>query len=627
VTSLLAQVHSPEDLKRLAPDQLPALAAEIRHVLLETLAQTGGHLGANLGVVELTLALHYVFTSPHDSFVWDVSHQCYTHKLLTGRQALFPTLRQLDGLSGFAKRAESPHDLFEAGHGGTSLSAALGMARARALQAKDGRVVAVIGDGALTSGMALEALNDAGHANTNLLVVLNDNAMAISPNVGGMARYLSRLRSEPGYLRAKGQFETLMGRLPGGITLVEFIERLKAGVKQLVIPGMLFEELGFTYLGPIDGHDLPALMDALRQARRLDGPVLVHVLTTKGKGYAPAESHQSRLHGVPAFKLESGEPRDASPTETYTEAFGRSLCALAAADERVVAITAAMCENTGLTGFRQTFPARFFDVAMAEEHAVTMAAGLATEGMRPVVAIYSTFLQRGFDQILHDVCQQNLPVVFALDRAGVVEDGPTHHGAFDLSYLRLMPNLTLMVPATLEELAAMLAEALRLPGPCALRYPRGDCALLHAGPLSALTARKASILRAGDDVALMAVGTQVVTALAAADRLAHEGIRATVVNARFVKPLDAETLMGVAQRVRALITLEENTLIGGFGSAVAELLQARGLVLPRLHLGLPDAFVEQGPRAALLARVGLEPEAVVRAVHRLLPTRRLARRL
>ncbi len=403
VSSLLEQINAPDDLKRIPRDQLPQLAQEIRQFLLETLAKTGGHLGANLGVVELTIALHYLFDSPQDRLLWDVSHQAYTHKLLTGRRERFTTLRQLDGLSGFVKREESDHDAFDAGHGGTSISAALGMVRAKTLLGTPGRVVAIIGDGALNSGMALEALNDAGHANMNLLVVLNDNAMAISPNVGALARYLSGIRSDPGYLRAKEQFATLMQKLPGGGVVVDAVERLKAGVKQLVVPGMLFEDLGFTYLGPVDGHDLPALLHTLHQAQHLDGPVLLHVLTSKGHGYTPAEQHSSRLHGVPAFDLESGEPIVSEHVDTFTSTFSRAIVAAAARDARVVTISAAMCDGTGLADFRQRFPQRFFDVGMAEEHAITLAAGMACEGVRPVAAIYSTFLQRAYDQILHDV--------------------------------------------------------------------------------------------------------------------------------------------------------------------------------------------------------------------------------
>jgi 1-deoxy-D-xylulose-5-phosphate synthase len=615
VTTLLESINAPADLKRIPREHLPQLAAEIRDFLLESLTKTGGHLGSNLGVVELTLALHYIFDSPVDRIVWDVSHQIYTHKLLTGRREQFASLRQLDGLAGFAKRHESPHDAFDAGHGGTSISAALGMARARTLQETPGRVIAIIGDGALTSGMALEALNDAGHSLTNLLVVLNDNAMAISPNVGAMARYLSRARSEPGYRRAKEHFEALMHRMPGGDTVVDLVERLKAGVKHVFIPGMLFEDLGFTYLGPVDGHDLPTLLSALQQAKRMSGPVLLHALTVKGKGYEPAETHSSRLHGVPAFDLETGEPLTEPTGDTFTEAFGRAMVRLAADDPRLVAITAAMCDGTGLTDFMKAYPARFFDVGMAEEHAVTLAAGMAAEGLRPVAVVYSTFLQRAFDQVVHDVCLQGLPVVLALDRAGLVgEDGPTHHGAFDLSYLGLIPDLTVAAPATLDELDAMLAAALAQDRPYAIRYPRGRATLQEAGDLAGIAAGKAAVLREGADVAIVAIGAMVKPALDAAALLADAGVQATVVNARFAKPLDAVTLHAVAARTPLLVTVEENTLVGGFGAVVDASVREAGLTVPLLTLGLPDTFVGQGPRGTLLTRLGLDARGIADAV-------------
>ena len=620
MSSLLKQINAPDDLKRIPRDQLPQLAHEIRHFLLKTLAKTGGHLGANLGVVELTIALHYLFESPRDRLIWDVSHQAYIHKLLTGRRERFASLRQLDGLSGFVRRDESAHDAFNAGHGGTSISAALGMVRARALSGAPGGVVAVIGDGALTSGMALEALNDAGHANTNLLVVLNDNAMAISPNVGAIARYLSRIRSDRGYLRAKEQFTTLMHRLPGGGTVVDVVERLKAGVKQVVFPGMLFEDLGFTYLGPVDGHDLTVLLPALQQAQQLAGPVLLHVLTSKGHGYTPAERHSSRLHGVSAFDIESGEPVVFEPRETFTSTFSTAICAAAQHDERVVAISAAMCDGTGLTEFRQRFPKRFFDVGMAEEHAVTLAAGMACDGLRPVVAIYSTFLQRSFDQLLHDVCLQQLPVTLALDRAGIVgEDGPTHHGIYDLAFLRMMPHMTVMAPASLNELAAMLGVALRMDGPCAIRYPKGITELQEAGELADMVAGRAAVLRRGKDVALFAVGLMVAVAMGAAELLATHGIAATVVNARFVKPLDAECLCREAQRASLVLTLEENVIRGGFGSAVCELFAEEGITVPVQVLGIPDTVIGQGPRTVLLARLGLTAQDIADTVLSRLP--------
>lgn len=615
MTSLLEQIESPADVKRIPRAQLPQLAEEIRQFLLQTIAQTGGHLGANLGVVELTLALHYIFESPQDAFVWDVSHQVYVHKLLTGRRAKFPTLRQLGGLAGFARRDESEHDCFDAGHGGTSISAALGMARARARGGKPGKVIAVIGDGALTSGMALEALNDAGHAHEDLLVILNDNAMAISPNVGALAGYLNRLRSRPGYRRAKTRFKAFLQRLPGGRRIIAAIERLKAALKQFVIPGMFFEDLGFTYIGPVDGHDINALLDILRQVRELAGPVLLHVLTAKGKGYSPAENHHSRLHAVPVFDLDTGAPVEPSVGNTFTEVFGAAACRLAVADERIVAISAAMCDGTGLAEFRERFPERFFDVGMAEEHAVTMAAGMAREGLRPLVAIYSTFLQRAYDQILHDVCLPRYPVVLALDRAGLVgEDGATHQGVFDLSYLRMMPHLTIMAPATLVELDAMLDAAVRRDGPCAIRYPRGRATLDRAGDLDGIAHGRAAVLRDGEDVALLALGSMVGPALAAAELLAERGIDAAVVNARFVKPLDIETILRVAHRTPRLFTLEENVITGGFGAAVAQALSEHGLTVPCHHLGIPDRFIEHGARVLLLRALGLEADGITASV-------------
>lgn len=619
--SLLDQIHSPADLKRFPRESLPQLATEIRNFLVETLAETGGHLGANLGVVELTIALHYVFDSPRDRLVWDVSHQCYTHKLLTGRRDRFATLRQFGGISGFTRRNESEHDAFDAGHGGTSISAALGMARAREILGQPGQVIAVIGDGALTSGMALEALNDAGHATTNLLVVLNDNAMAISPNVGALAGYLSRLRSGDSYLRAKANFEALMQHLPGGGRIVDTVERLKAGLKQLVTPGMLFEDLGFTYLGPVEGHHLSVLINSLQQARRIEGPVLLHVLTEKGKGYLPAENHRSRLHGVTAFDIESGEPRAETTERTFTRAFGTAMTRLAGEYPQLVAITAAMCDGTGLGEFQRRYPRRFFDVGMAEEHAVTLAAGMAAEGLHPVAAIYSTFSQRAYDQLLHDVCLPKLPVILALDRAGLVgDDGPTHHGVFDLAFLRAMPNMTVMAPACLAELEAMLIVALQHDGPCAIRYPKGEVRLQDAGEIASIAEGRSALVREGNDVILVAVGSMVAIALQVVELLALRGIAVGVVNARFVKPLDEETLTTTIRRSCLAVTLEEGVLTGGFGSAVLELLEREGIATPVWRIGIPDMFVEHGARDILLAQLGIVPEKIAETISAMLPS-------
>jgi len=608
---LLDSISSPDDLKSLNREDLPRLADEIRRRLIETVSKTGGHLAANLGAVELTLALHYVFDSPRDRIIWDVGHQCYTHKLLTGRREAFDTLRQWGGLSGFPSHQESEHDAFNTGHGSTSISAALGVATARDLCGGSESVVAVIGDGAMTGGMAFEAMNHAGHLKRNLIVVLNDNAMSIAPNVGALAAYLGRLRLDPHYLRAKENFEHLLQRLPLGPTLLEGVDRFKAGLKQLLVPGMFFEELGFTYLGPIDGHNIGQLIDILRQAHEQNGPILIHVVTRKGRGYPPAENDAGRFHGTPAFDIATGEPVADLGGTSYTAVFGDTLVRLAEADPRIVAVTAAMRDGSGLTPFAQRFPDRFFDVGMAEQHAVTFAAGLATRGLRPVVAIYSTFLQRAYDQVLHDVCLPRLPVTLAVDRAGVVgEDGPTHQGKFDLSYLRHIPNLTVMAPKDLSELAAMLRTAVEC-APAAIRYPRGPGLNPPQTLPEAVPRGQGEILREGDDAALIAIGSMVWPSLVAADSLEQRGIRAAVINARFVRPLDEHLLLQVGGAVGRVVTVEENALAGGFGAAVLELYHARGLDDVKVTcLGLPDAFIEQGSRGELLARLGLTPEHI-----------------
>jgi len=623
---LLETIKSPADLKALNIDQLPTLAEEIRQRLIDTVAVTGGHLSSNLGVVELTIALHYVFDGPRDKIVWDVGHQSYTHKLLTGRGDRFHTLRQRGGISGFTKRSESEHDPWGAGHGSTAISAALGFALARQLRGGDDAVVAVVGDGALTGGVAFEGLNNAGRLKENLVVVLNDNQFSISPNVGALHAYLDRFRTDPLYLRAKENLEDVLHRLPAGELVLDAIRRFKGGIKQLFIPGMLFEDLGFTYLGPVDGHSIRLLVETLRQARKVKGPVLVHVITQKGRGYPPAENDASRFHGTPPYKVETGEPL-ASSGPTYSDVFGDALVRLAEHDERIVAITAAMCDGTGLASFASKFPNRFFDVGMAEQHAVLLAGSLAAAGMRPIVAIYSTFLQRAFDQIIHDICLQRLPVVFAIDRAGLVgEDGPTHHGAFDLAYLRLVPELALMAPRDLTELAAMLRLALSHDGPVAIRYPRGKGAN-PPGDLPDPTAfGRAELIRSGDDVGLVAIGSMVAVALEAAQLLERDGISAAVLDARFAKPLDAGAIRALAERTGCLVTIEEGTISGGFGSAVLELLAAQGLGSAAVKcLGIPDAYVEHGPRRALLESLGLSATGIARAVLSFLQTSSKAR--
>ncbi len=594
------------------------MAAELREKIIATVAQNGGHLASNLGTVELTLVLHRLFTSPTDKLVWDVGHQSYTHKLLTGRRVAFATLRQAGGLSGYPKRAESPHDCFGAGHSSTSISAALGLATARDLSGQRHHVVAVIGDGAMTGGMAFEALNHAGQSGTRLIVILNDNEMSISENVGALSSHLSRLRSNPAYFRIKADVEYLLRRIPlVGKRLAAAAERLKDSLKYLLVRGAMFEELGFTYLGPVDGHNLTSLQEVLGAAKKVNGPVLVHVLTRKGKGYPPAEKNPDRFHGVGPFDQSTGlSPRSEAPP-SFTQVFGQTMLALAAKSPKLVAISAAMTAGTGLEEFRDRYPGRFFDVGIAEQHAVTFAAGLAAAGYKPVVAIYSTFFQRAYDQIIHDVCLQNLPVVLAIDRGGIVgEDGETHQGVFDLSFLRLVPNLTVLAPKDENELQQMLYTAVQVPGPVAIRYPR------QAGfgvPLDQkcqeIPLGRAEELRSGRDAAILAIGTMVPLAQSAAELLAGEGIEAMVLNCRSVKPLDTAAVLRAAQSTGAIITVEDNILAGGFGSAVSEALAAGGSAGTKVrHLGLPDRFIAHGPRAQVLEQYGLTPAAIAAAV-------------
>ncbi len=617
---VLDRVNGPADLKRLSWRELRHLATEIRQELIEVVPQTGGHLASSLGVVELTLALHVVFSSPRDKIIWDVGHQAYVHKLLTGRKERFRTIRQAGGLSGFTQRTESPHDPFGAGHAGTAISAALGIARARDLKGEDFDVVAVVGDGAMTCGLSYEGLNNAGHLNSRLIVVLNDNGMSIAPNVGAISRYLNRLRSSPSYHFLKGWVERFLRHVPLlGLPLLAFLRRLKSSFKEMLIPTRIWEEMGFIYIGPVDGHNLRDLIFTLRAARRVQGPVLVHVYTTKGKGYEPAEKDPTNFHGV----APNGEPKGSAPS--YSRVFGQTLLRMAEVDPRVVAITAAMPDGTGLVEFSRRFPERFFDVGIAEEHAVTFAAGLATEGFRPVVAVYSTFLQRAYDQIIHDVTLQNLPVIFALDRAGIVgDDGATHNGVFDLSYLRHIPNLVVMVPKDECELQRMLWTALEVNGPVAIRYPRGTGVgvPLDEGRVT-LPLGMGEVLRrgAGGALALVAVGSMVYPALRAAELLAQEGIEAAVVNARFVKPLDKALLYGLARNFRRIVTVEENVLAGGFGSAVLEFYERKVLTAGHefLRIGIPDRFIHHGPQQEVRASLDLSPEGIVRQIRRRFP--------
>ncbi|BCJ85908.1 1-deoxy-D-xylulose-5-phosphate synthase [Effusibacillus dendaii] len=624
----LENVNSPADLKQLNVGQLEELAEEIRRFLIESLSVTGGHFGANLGVVELTLALHKVFDSPIDKLIWDVGHQAYVHKILTGRKDQFPTLRKYKGLSGFPKRSESEHDMFDVGHSSTSISAATGYALARDLKKEDHHVVAIIGDGAMTGGMAFEAMNHVGHMGTDLIVVLNDNEMSIDPNVGAVSNYLAKIRNDSHYKNAKAEIVSLLQKLPSlGTKVAKGLERIKDSLKYLMVPGMLFEELGFTYMGPIDGHNLPLLLQGLEQAKQTKGPVLVHVVTKKGKGYAAAEGSYDKWHGVSPFNIETGElPKAVSSAPSYSSVFGKTMIRLAEQNDKVIAITPAMPSGSGLLEYAEKFPDRFFDVGIAEQHAATMSAGLACAGMRPVLSIYSTFLQRAYDQTIHDICIQNLPVTIAVDRAGLVgADGETHQGAFDISFLRAIPNLSIMMPKDENEMQHMLYTALQQPGPVAVRYPRGEGKgvqmdeQFHEIPFG-----KAEILREGSSqVALLALGPMVELAEKAADALEKEGVFPMVVNMRFVKPLDSELLMDLAIRGYRFITVEEAAVAGGMGSAVMEFFAVNMIsgveVFP---IGLPDRFIEHGNVKQLLESVGVTTERIVEHVKRLMPKKR-----
>lgn len=599
--ALLARIDSPRDLKVLSLEELKALAQQIRESMVDTVSQTGGHLASSLGAVELAIALHYVFDTPHDRLIWDVGHQAYAHKLLTGRRDQFTTLRQQEGMSGFLKRSESIYDTFGAGHAGTSLSAALGMVEALNLKGEKARVIAVIGDGAMTAGMAFEALNNAGHRGLDLTVVLNDNEMSISPNVGALASFLSRKLTGPFFTGLRKEIHAILKSIPGiGPDMARIARRAEEALKGFLTPGMLFESLGFQYVGPLDGHRLEDLIRTLENSKAMQGPVLVHITTTKGKGYGPAERNPVRFHSAAPFDIRTGKEKIAGPgpLSSYTEVFSDTLIRLAEQDPRVVAITAAMPSGTGLDRFAQRFPDRSFDVGIAEQHAITFSAGLACEGLRPVVAIYSTFLQRGYDQVIHDVCLQNLPVLFALDRSGIVgQDGPTHQGLFDFSFLRSIPNMTVMAPRDENELAHMLKTGLELEGPASIRFPRGRAVGVPRDEnLRTLPVGKAELLLEGEDLLILAIGSPVHAAWGAALNLKGKGIKATVINCRFVKPLDEELIASLASQIGTVITVEENALAGGFGSAVLELLETRCMSQVWLkRLGIPDQFVEQGP--------------------------------
>jgi 1-deoxy-D-xylulose-5-phosphate synthase len=615
--SLLETINSPADLRRLRVDQLPTVADEIRQYILETMSRVGGHTGASLGAVEIAVALHYAFDTPRDRLVWDVGHQAYAHKILTGRRELLPTIKQYGGISGFLRRDESVYDTFGAGHASTSISAALGMAIARDRKGKDHHVVALIGDASLAGGMAMEAINQAGHLKTRLIVLLNDNEMSIAPAVGALTGYLNRLRTAQGYHRFKDEVEETLLAIPSvGERLHHAAKTVKDAIAAAVLPGALVSELGFKYIGYVDGHNPRALVAALNEAKQIkDGPVIVHALTTKGKGYPEAERDYYRWHATGPFDLKTGKAiKSAAKAPTYTSVFGATLCELMEKDPAVVALTAAMPDGTGVCQALERFPERSFDVGIAEQHCVTFAAGLSCEGLKPVCAIYSTFLQRGFDQLVHDVCIQDLNVKFCLDRGGIAGgDGPTHHGLIDIAYLRAVPNIVVMAPKDEGEMRDMLKTMIEHVGPAAMRYPRGNgVGVSIDGEPRLLEIGKGELLRDGGEVAIVAYGSMVHPALAAAENLAKIGIEATVVNARFVKPLDAQLLLAVARTKRLIVTVEEAYLAGGFGSAVLELLEENGLQdrIRFVRMGIPDRLVTHGDPKLLLAKYGLDSDGI-----------------
>lgn len=608
----LEKINSPGDLKRLEISELSQLADEIRPFITNVVSRTGGHLSSNLGVVELTIALHYVFETPADKIIWDVGHQCYTHKILTGRRDRFATLRQEGGISGFPSRKESPYDIFDTGHASNSISIAVGLAEAQRKSGGTNKIVAVIGDGSLTGGMAFEALNHAGHLKSEVIVVLNDNEMSISKNIGALSSHLNKIMTGEFVSNIREEIKSRIKNLPGlGDRIYKAARHVEEALKGLVTPGMLFEALGFTYVGPVDGHNLNHLIDNLRNIRRLKGPVLIHVITKKGRGYNHAEDDPARFHGISTFEVTTGTCTGSGAC-TYTDVFGDTIIELARQDEKVIAITAAMGLGTGLDRFSNLFPDRFYDIGIAEQHGVTFAAAFALGGYRPFVAIYSTFLQRAYDQVILDVCLQNLPVVFAVDRSGIVgQDGPTHHGAFDISYFRHIPNLTIMSPKDENELRHMLYTAYRARKPVVVRYPRGEARGVPLDPLWVeIPLGTWELLRDGQDIAIVACGNPVYPALAAAQELEKEGIRCSVVNGRFVKPMDRAMIRSLASRVPKIVTVEENAMIGGFGTGVMEILSAEGLTVPVKQLGIPDAFLPHGSQASLRKTIGIDKESI-----------------
>ncbi len=618
--SLLKNIHSPADLKRLSPEQFPELCQEIREQILAVVSNVGGHLASNLGVVELTVALQYLLDTPKDKIVWDTSNQAYTHKLLTGRREQFHTLRQYGGLSGFCKREESAYDTFNAGHAGTGVSAAFGMVEAREQRGEKHKVVCVVGDGAMTAGMTLEGLHHAGGTNKDFIVVLNDNQMSISRNVGAISAYLNRTFTGEFYGRMREETGQLLRKIPHiGAEMQKIARRAEELAKGAILPGLLFEELGFQYAGPIDGHNFEHLLPTLENVLKMKGPVLLHVITKKGLGYQAAMDNPVWFHACPPFVRETGVPAKKAVRPSYTSMAVDALVKVARHDKRVVAITAAMCEGTGLNAFEKEFPDRIYDVGIAEQHAVTFAAGMATQGMKPVVALYSTFLQRAYDQVVHDVATQNLPVTFCIDRGGLVaEDGTTHHGAFDFAFLRHVPNMVVAAPKDENELQHMIKTCVSFDGPASVRYARGVSLGVPMDPEpTVLPIGKGELLREGTDVAIVAIGVTVWPAMKAAERLAQEGISAAVVNARFAKPLDSELILKTAKNVRCLVTVEEGCKMGGFGSAVLETLSEAGVMLRTKVLGLPDWYIEQGPQDLLRERYGLTADGIYSSVKQL----------
>ncbi|HAE80664.1 MAG: 1-deoxy-D-xylulose-5-phosphate synthase [Clostridium sp.] len=610
---ILDRINGPEDVKKLRGEELSQLAEEIRTFLIEKISMTGGHLASNLGVVELTIALFRAFSLPEDKIVWDVGHQSYTHKILSGRKDGFDALRQYGGMSGFPKRAESSCDAFDTGHSSTSISAGLGIAQGRDLMRENYKVVSVIGDGALTGGMAYEALNNAGRMKTNFIIVLNDNNMSISENVGGMSTYLSNLRADEGYNLLKKAVSDSLSNIPlVGDRMVNTLLRTKNSIKQFLIPGMLFENMGLTYLGPVDGHDIRKLERIFREAQKIDRAVLIHVITRKGKGYAPAEKNPAAFHGVGPFCIETGELKKSSENPSYTEVFSRELCRLAAKDERIVALTAAMPDGTGLSRFARRFPKRFFDVGIAEQHAVTSAAGMAAAGLRPVVAVYSSFLQRAYDQIVHDVCLQNLPVVFCIDRAGLVgSDGETHQGIFDLTYLSSIPSMTVMAPKNMWELRDMMRFALSLGSPAAIRYPRGEAYRGLRDHRAVVEYGKSEMLYEEKDLALVAFGSMVSCAEHIRAKVRKEGKACTLVNGRFVKPIDYGMLDRLAQDHSVIVTLEENVLRGGAGEEITAYIHSHYPEIRVVNIGLPDTYVEHGNVSVLRKALGIDSDSII----------------